>query len=30
VKYYQDRERETGNLHGQGPMLWTATALLGK
>jgi len=28
VKYYIDRERETGNLHGQAPMLWTATALL--
>ena len=28
VKYYLDRERETGNLHGQAPMLWTATALL--
>jgi unsaturated rhamnogalacturonyl hydrolase len=28
VKYYLDREKETGNLHGQAPMLWTATALL--
>lgn len=28
VQYYMDRERETGNLHGQGPMLWTASALL--
>jgi unsaturated rhamnogalacturonyl hydrolase len=28
VKYYNDRERETGNLHGQAPMLWTATALM--
>lgn len=30
VKYYLDRERETGNLHGQAPMLWTASALLRK
>ncbi len=28
VQYYLDRERETGNLHGQAPMLWTATALM--
>jgi unsaturated rhamnogalacturonyl hydrolase len=28
VQYYIDRGRETGNLHGQAPMLWTATALL--
>ena len=27
-KYYLDRPRETGNLHGQAPMLWTAAALL--
>ena len=30
VKYYLDRDRETGNLHGQAPMLWTASALLRK
>ena len=30
VKYYLDRERETGNLHGQAPVLWTASALLRK
>ena len=30
VKYYLDRERETGNLHGQAPILWTASALLRK
>ena len=28
VQYYLDRGRETGNLHGQAPVLWTATALL--
>ena len=28
VKYYFDRERKTGDLHGQAPVLWTATALL--
>lgn len=28
VQYYLDRDRETGNLHGQAPVLWTATALL--
>ena len=28
VQYYIDRDRETGNLHGQSPMLWTATALM--
>lgn len=28
VQYYLDRGRETGNLHGQAPMLWTATALM--
>lgn len=27
-QYYIDRPRATGNLHGQAPMLWTATALL--
>ena len=26
--YYLQRPRETGNLHGQAPMLWTAAALL--
>jgi len=28
VKYYLDRERNTGDLHGQAPLLWSATALL--
>ena len=28
VQYYLDRARETGNLHGQAPVLWTATALM--
>lgn len=28
VQYYIDRERETGNLHGQAPVLWTASALM--
>ncbi|HRH44763.1 MAG TPA: glycoside hydrolase family 88 protein [Pyrinomonadaceae bacterium] len=28
VQYYLDRGRETGNLHGQAPVLWTASALL--
>jgi len=27
-QYYLDRKRETGNLHGQAPVLWAATALL--
>ena len=26
--YYNDRPRVTGDLHGQAPMLWTASALL--
>jgi unsaturated rhamnogalacturonyl hydrolase len=30
VQYYLDRGRETGNLHGQAPVLWTASALLRK
>jgi unsaturated rhamnogalacturonyl hydrolase len=28
MQYYLDRKRETGNLHGQAPVLWAATALL--
>jgi rhamnogalacturonyl hydrolase YesR len=28
VQYYFDRQRRTGDLHGQAPILWTATALL--
>lgn len=28
LQYYLDRKRETGNLHGQAPVLWAATALL--
>ena len=28
VKYYLDRKRNTGDLHGQAPVLWTAAAFL--
>lgn len=28
-QFYLDRQRQTGNLHGQAPVLWCATALLG-
>jgi rhamnogalacturonyl hydrolase YesR len=28
MQYYLDRRRQTGNLHGQAPVLWAATALL--
>ncbi len=28
MQYYLDRHRETGNLHGQAPVLWAASALL--
>ena len=28
MQYYLDRKRETGNLHGQAPVLWAAAALL--
>lgn len=28
VQYYLDRKRKTGDLHGQAPILWTATALM--
>lgn len=28
LKYYLDRPRRTGDLHGQSPILWTATALM--
>jgi len=28
VQYYLDRPRNTGDLHGQAPILWTASALL--
>ena len=28
LKYYLDRPRQTGDLHGQAPILWTASALL--
>ena len=28
VKFYLDRPRNTGDLHGQAPVLWTAAALL--
>jgi len=29
-QYYLDRKRNTGDLHGQAPLLWCATALLRK
>lgn len=28
MQYYLDRKRQTGNLHGQAPVLWAASALL--
>jgi rhamnogalacturonyl hydrolase YesR len=28
LKFYLDRGRATGDLHGQSPILWTASALL--
>jgi unsaturated rhamnogalacturonyl hydrolase len=28
LDYYRNRDRKTGDLHGQAPILWTATALL--
>ena len=28
IQYYMNRARLTGDLHGQSPILWTATALL--
>jgi rhamnogalacturonyl hydrolase YesR len=28
LQYYLDRGRKTGDLHGQAPVLWSATALL--
>lgn len=28
VQYYLDRQRKTGDLHGQAPMMWSAAALL--
>ena len=28
LKYYRDRPRNVGDLHGQAPILWCATALL--
>jgi unsaturated rhamnogalacturonyl hydrolase len=28
LKFYLERPRKTGDLHGQAPVLWTATALL--
>jgi unsaturated rhamnogalacturonyl hydrolase len=28
LKYYLERERKSGDLHGQAPILWTASALL--
>jgi rhamnogalacturonyl hydrolase YesR len=29
-QYYLDRKRITGDLHGQGPLLWCVNALLEK
>jgi rhamnogalacturonyl hydrolase YesR len=28
LQYYLDRKRNTGDLHGQAPLLWCASALL--
>ena len=28
LEYYLARDRKSGDLHGQAPMLWTASALL--
>ena len=28
LKYYLNRQRRTGDLHGQAPLLWSATALM--
>ena len=28
LQYYMDRARNTGDLHGQAPILWCASALL--
>jgi rhamnogalacturonyl hydrolase YesR len=28
LKYYLARDRHTGDLHGQAPLLWSATALM--
>ena len=28
LQYYLDRKRNVGDLHGQAPILWTASALL--
>jgi hypothetical protein len=28
MKFYLDRPRRTGDLHGQSPLLWTASALM--
>lgn len=28
LKYYLDRQRKTGDLHGQAPVLWSASALM--
>lgn len=30
LQYYLDRKRNTGDLHGEAPLLWSATALLRK
>ena len=28
LKFYMDRPRQVGDLHGQSPILWSATALM--
>jgi hypothetical protein len=28
LKYYLARQRRTGDLHGQAPVLWSASALM--
>jgi hypothetical protein len=28
VQYYLDRQRKNGDLHGEAPILWTASALM--
>jgi hypothetical protein len=30
LQYYLDRKQNTGDLHGQAPILWCASALLRK
>jgi len=28
LEYYLQRDRKSGDLHGQAPMLWTVSAML--